>query len=149
MGTRTVPQRRPLPPRTRSGGGILGFAVAVGAALYLTHGGLSVPAGAVTDASVSSDAALGQQMAAERGWTGTQWTCLNELWTEESGWDADAANPTSDARGIPQNISGWSLGYMPGNAGQQITWGLDYIGGRYGTPCAAWGHEKSTSPNWY
>ena len=83
------------------------------------------------------------------GWTGQQATCLDELWTEESGFSAYAANPTSDARGIPQNISGWSAGYEPGNASQQITWGLSYIAGRYGAPCAAWSHEKSTSPNWY
>ena len=50
----------------------------------------------------------------------------------KAGSIAYAANPTSDARGIPQNINGWSAGYQPGNASQQIAWGLAYIAGRYG-----------------
>jgi hypothetical protein len=29
----------------------------------------------------------------------------------------------------------------------QITWGLSYIAGRYGTPCAAW--AQSRAANWY
>ena len=29
----------------------------------------------------------------------------------------------------------------------QITWGLNYIAGVYGTPCAAWAHSQAT--NWY
>ena len=97
-----------------------------------------------------SNEALANSMAASGyGWTGQQATCLDELWTEESGFSAYAANSTSDARGIPQNISGWSASYQPGNASQQITWGLDYIRGRYGTPCAAWSFETSHTPNWY
>ncbi len=100
--------------------------------------------------SPAANEALANSMATSGyGWTGSQITCLDELWTEESGFSADAANPTSDARGIPQNISGWSAGYQEGNAAQQIRWGLSYIAGRYGSPCAAWAHEKSTSPNWY
>ena len=98
----------------------------------------------------NANEALANQMAASGyGWRGGQLTCLDELWTEESGFSAYAANPTSDARGIPQNIAGWSAGYQPGNARQQIAWGLAYISGRYGTPCAAWAHEKAMSPNWY
>jgi hypothetical protein len=33
------------------------------------------------------------------------------------------------------------------NPATQITWGLDYIAGRYGTPCGAWGHSQSVG--WY
>jgi hypothetical protein len=103
-------------------------------------------------ASVSggSNEALANNMAASGyGWTGSEASCLDDLWTEESGFSAYAANPTSDARGIPQNISGWSAGYQPGNARQQIAWGLSYIAGRYGSPCAAWAFERSHVPNWY
>lgn len=117
------------------------------AAAHTAHAGTAATAGPVAG---GSNEALANSMAASGyGWTGQQATCLDELWTEESGFSAYAANPTSDARGIPQNISGWSAGYEPGNASQQITWGLSYIAGRYGAPCAAWSHEKSTSPNWY
>lgn len=95
---------------------------------------------------------LGYQMAARPpyGWSGGQDTCLNWLWTQESGWSATAANPGSDARGIAQKISGWSAGYQPGNAAEQIAWGLGYIADTpYGThtPCGAWAHELADG--WY
>jgi hypothetical protein len=108
-----------------------------------TTGGTQVSAGATT---TGANVDLGRQMAASYGWTGPQFNCLNWLWTRESGWNADAANPTSDARGIPQNINGWSA-YAPGQPGPQIAWGLSYIQGRYGTPCTAWAHEEAA--NWY
>ena len=87
--------------------------------------------------------------AAPYDWTGSQMTCLDELWTEESGFSAYAANPTSDARGIAQNINGWSPGYQPGNASQQVTWGL--LTSRAGTArrARAWTFETSHVPNWY
>lgn len=132
----------------RGRGGALAAALVAGGYLIATHGGLSgaVQAGAVTSASVQSSVATGQRMAAAYGWTGGQWTCLNELWTRESGWSAYAANPTSDARGIPQNINGWSA-YAPGDVAGQVRWGLAYVKGRYGDPCTAWAHE--TSAGWY
>ena len=33
------------------------------------------------------------------------------------------------------------------NPATQIKWGLDYIEGRYNTPCGAWSHSQSTG--WY
>jgi hypothetical protein len=90
---------------------------------------------------------LGQHLAALRGWTGQQWTCLNELWTRESNWRISARNP-SGAYGIPQALPGSKMG--PGwqtSATVQITWGLGYIAARYGTPCGAWAHSNSTG--WY
>ena len=33
------------------------------------------------------------------------------------------------------------------NATTQIRWGLQYIKGTYGSPCAAWAHEEATG--WY
>ena len=33
------------------------------------------------------------------------------------------------------------------SATTQITWGLGYIAGRYGTPTAAWAHSQAY--NWY
>jgi len=128
--------------------------IGLGAALYLAGGhpgvtasaGQSAPSGPVT---ANANEALANRMAAAYGWTGAQVTCLDELWTHESGFDAYAANSASDARGIPQKITGWSAGYQPGNAGQQVAWGLAYIKSRYGTPCAAWDFEMSHTPNWY
>lgn len=95
----------------------------------------------------SANVSLGRQMAAAYGWTGRQWSCLNWLWTRESGWSATAANPASDARGIAQDINGWSAANPYGDAAAQIAWGLKYIRGRYQDPCNAWKHE--TSNGWY
>ncbi len=33
------------------------------------------------------------------------------------------------------------------NAVTQITWGLTYIKGSYGSPCSAWAHSQAV--NWY
>lgn len=91
---------------------------------------------------------LGQQLAAKYGWDkGSQWNAFNNVVMRESGWDPNAANPTSDARGIAQNIHGWSDNYQQGNAQQQINWMLNYIQNRYGSPEAALAHEQKYS--WY
>jgi resuscitation-promoting factor RpfB len=130
-------------------GRLAASAVAAGLVLAViaghAHPGSS---GVQASAAASSDVALGQRLAGGYGWgSGGEWTCLDELWTRESGWSATAANPASDARGIAQDISGWSASYQYGNAPQQIGWGLSYIRGRYGDPCTAWNHE--TADGWY
>jgi uncharacterized protein YabE (DUF348 family) len=98
-----------------------------------------------------STRSIGQQMAAARGWTGEQWTCLEALWTRESGWNHLAQNPSSGAYGIPQALPGSKMSTAGSdwatNPATQIEWGLDYIAGRYGTPCGAWGHSQSVG--WY
>ena len=132
-----------------------GFVISAAAAglLLAAHGSHTVIGHVATTAAYApagSNEALANSMAvAGYGWTGGQDACLDDLWNEESGFSAYAANPTSDARGIPQNINGWSANYQPGNASQQIAWGLQYIAGRYGNPCAAWAFETSHVPNWY
>jgi hypothetical protein len=98
----------------------------------------------------SGSAAIAQAFARSilfaYGWTQAQWPYEQALWNQESGWNAYAANPTSNARGIPQNINGWSA-YAPGDYQAQIRWGDAYIFARYGTPANAWAHEKAY--NWY
>ena len=104
--------------------------------------------GSPSGGSNAANQALGKLMAAAYGWgTGAEWTALNNIVMSESGWDANAANPTSDARGIAQNINGWSAGYQPGNASQQIAWLLSYIKGRYGDPVNAWAFHLANG--WY
>ncbi len=96
-------------------------------------------AGNPAGGSAAANQALGKRLAAAYGWdTGAQWNSLNNIVMSESGWNADAANPTSDARGIAQKITGWGPDYQEGNAAQQIHWLLTYIRGRYGDPVAAW-----------
>jgi hypothetical protein len=128
---------------------VLGAAAAV---IYLAShsGAITSVTAAHGPVTRNANEALANSMAASGyGWTGSETTCLDELWTHESGFDAYAANPSSDARGIPQRITGWGGDYQPGAAAAQVRWGLSYIHGKYGTPCAAWHFETSHSPNWY
>ena len=115
--------------------------------------------------SMSANVALGQKMAAKRGWTGSQWTCLYQLWQSESSWSATADTRQTGAGGdgpgspvfaygIPQFrghgpvINGITAPYPaqaanpPDLGGQsdpatQIRLGLGYIAANYGTPCGA------------
>ncbi len=100
-----------------------------------------------TTQAVGSPQKIAQQMLEEHGWGAEQFTCLVELWQKESGWSVTAENP-SGAYGIPQALPGSKMG--PGwqtSATVQISWGLEYIATRYGTPCGAWAHE--VADNWY
>ena len=132
----------------------LGASVAVvGLLLWAQHGHHHLPAvPAVTTAAHGSNRAVGQQLASSRGWgSGTQWACLDELWTRESGWRMVWNTAGSGAYGIPQSLPASKMAsagadYMTSPA-TQIRWGLGYIAGRYGTPCGAWAHEQSS--NWY
>jgi hypothetical protein len=85
------------------------------------------------------------------GWDGSQFGCLDSLWTKESGWNIHADNPSSSAYGIPQALPGAKMASAgpdwQHNPVTQIKWGLGYIQARYGTPCSAWGHSQSF--NWY
>jgi hypothetical protein len=80
----------------------------------------------------------------------SQFSCLESLWGKESGWNPNAQNPSSTAYGIPQLLnSTWaSTGIAKTSDGyRQIDAGLAYIDQRYGSPCGAWSHSKSTG--WY
>jgi len=72
------------------------------------------------------------------GFSSSEFTCLDELYTRESGWDVHADNPTSDAYGIPQALPGSKMASAGSDwmndAATQIRWGLEYIRGSYGTP---------------
>lgn len=95
--------------------------------------------------------AIGKDMAAARGWGDDQFACLLQLWNEESGWRVNASNSGSGAYGIPQALPGSKMASVGAdwqtNPATQITWGLGYIAGRYGTPCAAYSHKSSSG--WY
>jgi hypothetical protein len=76
----------------------------------------------------------------------TQWSCLEQLWTRESGWRWDAENPDG-AYGIPQAFPGSKMASAGADwqtdPATQIKWGLEYISSTYGTPCGAWDEELS------
>ena len=104
-----------------------------------------------SDGTPTGNRALGKQMAAARGWTGAEWTCLEQLWTRESGWNQFADNPTSSAYGIPQALPGSKMAAAgpdwQTNPATQITWGLGYVADRYGSPCEAWAFSNRFG--WY
>jgi hypothetical protein len=87
------------------------------------------------------------------GWGQGQMSCLVSLWNMESNWRWNAYNSSSGAYGIPQSLPADKLASAGGdwmtNGNTQIRWGLSYISGRYGSPCAAWDHELSENPHWY
>ena len=93
---------------------------------------------------------IAEQMLAQYGWAG-QFSCLDSLWAQESGWNLYAENPSSGAYGIPQALPGSKMASAgsdwESDAATQISWGLGYIRAMYGSPCAAWGHEEAA--DWY
>ena len=101
-------------------------------------------------ATGGSPQAIAHGMLSSFGWSGDQFGCLNSLWNKESGWRTTAANP-SGAYGIPQALPGSKMASAGSdwrsNPATQVRWGLGYIKGSYGSPCAAWGHSRAT--NWY
>jgi hypothetical protein len=94
---------------------------------------------------------LAVPMLVELGWSSRQWKCLDRLWMRESGWNHRAHNRWSGAYGIPQALPGGKMRSAGTDwrrsAATQIKWGLGYIGKRYGSPCAAWGHSRAAG--WY
>ncbi len=104
-----------------------------------------------TPTNPSEAQTLGRQMMLDFGYDEGQWPCLYNLWMRESGWRTTAGNPSSGAYGIPQSLPASKMAtYGPDyltNASVQITWGLNYIKGRYQTPCGAWGAFETKG--WY
>ncbi|MFM2721812.1 aggregation-promoting factor C-terminal-like domain-containing protein [Microbacterium mcarthurae (nom. nud.)] len=103
------------------------------------------------DNSPGGAQATARGMLAGFGWGDDQFSCLVSLWNKESGWNYRAYNSSSGAFGIPQALPGSKMSSAGAdwetNAATQISWGLGYISGRYGSPCSAWGHSQSVG--WY
>lgn len=143
----------------------LGFLIFIGIIAFfgLTGGGAVVVkaihgahhAVSTLTAGLSGNVALGNKMAAAYGWSsGSQWNCLDTLWQHESNWSDTALNRSSGATGIPQLLP--SAHAIPANWSSpavQIAWGLDYIKGRWGSPCGAWdvycNHPGGPAGCWY
>jgi hypothetical protein len=68
-------------------------------------------------------------------WNKEQHQCLLKLYGKESAWNPEAKNGSHN--GIPQGRSEY-LATL--NGYEQVQWGLNYIGHRYGEPCIAWQH---------
>jgi hypothetical protein len=88
---------------------------------------------------------IAYSLAYRWGWSGQQWSCLDALWTRESGWDPYADNSSSGAYGVPQALPADKMAAFGSdwrtNPVTQIRWGLWYIATTYGTPCVALHHS--------
>jgi hypothetical protein len=106
---------------------------------------------AAPSAPSGSPEQIAEQMLSQFGWSSGQFSCLQPLWEHESGWNIYASNPSSGAYGIPQALPGSKMSSAgpdwESDAATQIRWGLEYIQGTYGSPCAAWAHEEADG--WY
>ncbi len=102
------------------------------------------PLGPVDPGSARADA---ENLMPSFGWSpSTYFGCLDNIWSRESGWRYNASNP-SGAYGIPQALPGSKMASAGAdwqtNPVTQIKWGLGYIQGRYGDPCAAWAYWQA------
>ena len=94
---------------------------------------------------------LARALMPEYGLSPAEFGCLDSIWSQESGWNIHADNPSSSAYGIPQALPGSKMSSAgpdwANNAQTQIRWGLGYIRDRYGSACDAWGFKSGHG--WY
>ncbi|MGY1633025.1 lytic transglycosylase domain-containing protein [Geodermatophilus sp. SYSU D01186] len=110
----------------------------------------AAPAAAPAPAAAAAPRGSFKEYAMSKVGSAQQFSCLENLWGKESGWNPNAQNPTSTAYGIPQFLnSTWAgTGIAKTSDGyRQIDAGLIYIENRYGSPCGAWAHSQAH--NWY
>ncbi len=103
------------------------------------------------DLTVSDPKTLARALMPQYGMSSSDFDCLDNIWSQESGWNVHADNPSSSAYGIPQALPGSKMASAgpnwADNAETQIRWGLGYIKSRYGSVCAAWSYKQGTG--WY
>lgn len=118
-----------------------------------SRGGTRVDVGPIpaSCAAYTGNRAIGCKLLLDWGFALDQMPCLDKLWTKESGWTTTSTNKSSGAYGVPQALPGSKMSKYGDdwrtNPATQIKWGLDYIKGRYSTPCGAW--SFFLSHNWY
>lgn len=99
----------------------------------------------------SGNKAIGCKLMLDWGFKLDQMPCLENIWDKESGWNEHAQNSSSGAYGIPQALPGDKMAEYGDdwrdNPATQIKWGLDYIKGRYDSPCGAWSYWQANG--WY
>ncbi|MEU9098437.1 lytic transglycosylase domain-containing protein [Streptomyces sp. NPDC048361] len=85
--------------------------------------------------SVSDVQAIARQIV-----PGDQFQCFSNIVNKESSWNYTASN--GSAYGLVQALPGSKMSSAGSdwqtNPATQIKWGLNYMNGRYGSPCGAW-----------
>ena len=103
------------------------------------------------DLSDADPRAIARALMPQFGMSSSEFDCLDNIWSQESGWNVHADNPTSSAYGIPQALPGSKMSSAgpnwEDNAETQIRWGLGYIRDRYGSACSAWSYKQGAG--WY
>jgi hypothetical protein len=103
------------------------------------------------DLSNADPQTLARALMPQYGMSSSEFSCLDDIWSQESGWNVHADNPTSSAYGIPQALPGSKMASAGpdwvNNAETQIKWGLGYIRARYGDACSAWSFKRAHG--WY
>ena len=103
------------------------------------------------DLSAADPKSLAKALMPQYGMSSSEFGCLDNIWSQESGWNVHADNPSSSAYGIPQALPGSKMSSAgpnwADNPETQIRWGLGYIQGRYGSACAAWSYKQGAG--WY
>lgn len=129
----------------------VGTGTAATAAAAASASGAATAALAAAGTDAASAQAVARSMLSSYGWGDDQFSCLVSLWQKESNWNYLAQNASSGAYGIPQALPGSKMASAGAdwqtNPATQISWGLGYISGRYGSPCGAWAHSQSVG--WY
>ena len=99
------------------------------------------------DLSSADPRTLAKALMPQFGMSPSDFSCIDAIWSQESGWNIHADNPTSSAYGIPQALPGSKMSSAgpdwENNPVTQIKWGLGYIKERYGSACAAAGYKSS------
>jgi hypothetical protein len=103
------------------------------------------------DLSTADPRTLAKALMPQYGLAVSEFSCLDSIYTGESGWNIHADNPSSSAYGIPQALPGSKMASAgpdwQNNPETQIRWGLGYIKSRYGSACSAWSFKQSHG--WY
>jgi hypothetical protein len=99
------------------------------------------------DLSSADPRTLAKALMPQYGMAPSDFGCIDAIWTQESGWNVHADNPTSSAYGIPQALPGSKMSSAgpdwENNPVTQIKWGLGYIKERYGSACGAAAYKRS------
>jgi hypothetical protein len=99
------------------------------------------------DLSSADPRTLAKALMPQFGMSPSDFGCIDAIWSQESGWNIHADNPSSSAYGIPQALPGSKMSSAgpdwENNPVTQIKWGLGYIKERYGSACGAAAYKRS------
>lgn len=111
----------------------------------------SISSAPYADYSTSELKSLAASILSSRGFGQEDFNCFAYIVNKESSWNPRAQNPSSGAYGLMQALPGSKMSSHGSdwatNPETQIRWGLDYMVGRYGSPCGAYNFWINNS--WY